>query len=157
MKPRPLLALSAAVAVVPVSAAAPAQAQQRAVGGPRINIPSHSNHFSWERGHHRFRVLRQAQDERIFIVERALRQAQDEREIVREAPPPPAAVPLPEQAQGGAKARKPYAVGGTYASVPGGCMKLIEDGASYYFCGGGEWYRQTGDGSGAKYRAVARP
>ena len=30
MKPRPLLALSAAVAVVPVSAAAPAQAQQRA-------------------------------------------------------------------------------------------------------------------------------
>jgi hypothetical protein len=36
-------------------------------------------------------------------------------------------------------------------------MKLIEDGASYYFCGGGEWYRQTGDGSGAKYRAVARP
>jgi hypothetical protein len=32
-------------------------------------------------------------------------------------------------------------------------MKVIEDGASYYFCGGGEWYKQTGK----LYRAVARP
>ena len=152
MKPLHLLVLSAAVAALPVLAAASAEAQQRTVGGPRITIPSHSNHFSWERGHHRFRG-----GFPVLIVERVLRQAQDEREIVQEAPPTPAAVPLPEQAQGGAKARKPYVVGGTYASLPGGCMKMIEDGASYYFCGGGEWYRQLGDGSGAKYRAVARP
>ena len=152
MKRRHPLALSAAVAVLPMLAAPSAQAQQRAVSGPRITLPSHSNHFSWERGHGFHRGFGG-----VVIVERALRQAQDEREIVQEAPPPPAAVPLPEQAQGGAEARKPYVAGGTYASLPGGCMKMIEDGASYYFCGGGEWYRQTGDGSGAKYRGVARP
>ena len=147
MKRRHLLVRSAAVAVLPVLAAASAQAQQRAVSGPRITLPSHSNHFSWERGHHRFRGGFPA-----LIVEREVPVI-----VEREAPPPPGAVPLPEQAQGGAKARKPYAVGGTYASLPGRCMKMIEGGASYYFCGGGEWYRQTGDGSGAKYRAVARP
>ena len=35
-------------------------------------------------------------------------------------------------------------------------MKLIEDGTSYYFCGGGEWYRQMDGGSAVKYLAVAR-
>jgi hypothetical protein len=32
-------------------------------------------------------------------------------------------------------------------------MKLIEDGVSYYYCSGGEWYRQVGD---ANYRAIKR-
>jgi hypothetical protein len=54
--------------------------------------------------------------------------------------------------------RKPYVIGSTYASLPPqGCMKLIEDGASYYFCGGGEWYRPLGDGRDSKYRAVVKP
>ena len=148
MKRRHLLVLSAAVAVAPVLAATSAQAQQRAVGGPRITIPSHSNHFSWERGHGFHGGFGG-----VFIVEREV-PVIVEREMVREVPITPPPTP-PHQGEG--SKRKPYVVGGTYASLPGGCMKMIEDGASYYFCGGGEWYRQTGDGSGAKYRGVARP
>ena len=148
MKPRHLLALSAAVAVVPVLAAASAQAQQRVVSGPRITIPSHSNHFSWERGHG-FHGSHGG----FFMVERVV-PVIVEREVVREVAVTPPPTP-PHQGEG--SKRKPYVVGGTYVSLPGGCMKMIEEGASYYFCSGGEWYRQTGDGSGAKYRAVARP
>jgi len=150
-----LLAVSTAMAILPIFPVAKADAQQRSVSGPRIALPSHANHFSWERGHG-FRGLHGG----VFIVERVLRQAQGERVVVveREASPPPSAIPLPEQAQGGAKARKSFVVGGTYASLPPqGCMKLIEDGASYYFCSGEEWYRQLGDGRGERYRAVARP
>jgi hypothetical protein len=148
MKPRHLLVLSAAVAVLPLLAVTSAQAQQRAVSGPRITLPSHSNHFSWER-RHGFHGLHGG----IFIVEREM-PVIVEREVVREVAAANSGTPntdvpiLP---------RKPYVVGGTYASLPGGCMKMIEEGGSYYFCGGGEWYRQLGDGSGAKYRAVARP
>ena len=70
-----------------------------------------------------------------------------EREVVREVPaaPPAAAAAPPEP-------RKPYVIGRTYASLPGGCMKLIERGASYYICSG-DWYRQVG----SQYKAVARP
>ena len=146
------------MAALAVLAAARADARQNPVGGgPRITFPSHANHFSREVRHGFHGGFGN-----VFIVERALPQAQDERVVVveREAPPPPAAVPLPAQAEGGAgmPPRKPYVVGGTYASLPPqGCMKLIEDGASYYFCSGEEWYRQLGDGRGARYRAVARP
>ena len=144
MQTRHLLILSAAVAALPVLAAASAQAQQRTVGGPRITIPSHSNHFSWERGHHRFRGGFGG----LIVVEREV-PVIVEREVVREVAAANSGtlnrdVPvLP---------RKPYVVGGTYASLPGGCMKMIEDGASYYFCGGGEWYKQVGK----TYRAVER-
>jgi hypothetical protein len=150
MKPHPLLAKIAATGALATLTVASADAQQRPVPGLRITLPSHANHFSWER-HHGFHGG-------VFIVEREV-PVIVEREVVRETPPPPAAVPLPEQAQGGAKAppRKPYVIGSTYASLPPqGCMKLIEDGASYYFCSG-EWYRQLGTGRVAKYRAVARP
>jgi hypothetical protein len=34
-------------------------------------------------------------------------------------------------------------------------MKMIEDGASYYYCSG-EWYRQMGAGRSATYKAVAK-
>jgi len=71
-----------------------------------------------------------------------------EREVVREvtvAEPPAAAPPPP---------RKPYVIGRNYSSLPPqACMKIIEDGAQYYYCGG-EWYRQVG---AAQYKAVARP
>jgi len=73
-----------------------------------------------------------------------------EREVVREvtiAEPPAAAPPPP---------RKPYVIGRNYSSLPGACMKIIEDGAQYYYCSG-EWYRQVGTGSAAQYKAVAQP
>ena len=73
-----------------------------------------------------------------------------EREVVREvtvAEPPAAAAPQP---------RKPYVIGRNYSSLPAACMKIIEDGAQYYYCDG-EWYRQVGAGSAAQYRAVAQP
>jgi len=67
-----------------------------------------------------------------------------EREVIREVPaaPPPEPPPPP---------RKPYKVGAMYESLPGPCMKMIEDGASYYLCSG-EWYRQVG----SEYQAVKR-
>ena len=48
------------------------------------------------------------------------------------APPPPPSPP-----------REPYALGRSYGSLPGGCMKMIASGASYFQCSG-EWYRQVG-------------
>jgi hypothetical protein len=146
MKLLHLLAIGAAMAALPILAATDADAQQRAVGGPRITFPSHANHFSWE-GHHGFHGG-------VFIVEREV-PIIIEREVVREvAVTPP---PTPPH-QGEERKRKPYVIGSTYASLPPqGCMKLIEDGASYYFCGGGDWYRLLGDGRDAKYRAVAKP
>jgi hypothetical protein len=64
----------------------------------------------------------------------------DEAAAAPEAPPPP---PPP---------REPYVIGRTYASLPGGCLKMVEGGASYFHCSEG-WYRQVG----AQYRAVAGP
>ncbi len=79
----------------------------------------------------------------FFVVEP---QVIVEREVVHdvapaEPPPPP---------------RKPYVVGRSYDRLPGGCMKMIERGTSYFQCSG-EWYRQSGGGSGGPYIAVARP
>lgn len=144
MKSFSLLAMSAAMAVF-AAAGADADAQQRAVGGLRITLPSHANHFSWE-GHHGFHGG-------VFIVEREV-PVIVEREVVREVTVTPPPTP-PHQGEG--RKREPYVIGSTYASLPPqGCMKLIEDGASYYFCSG-EWYRQLGTGRVAKYRAVAKP
>ena len=139
-----------------VSRASEADAQQRAAGGGlRITLPSHSNHFSWE-GKHGFHGSLATSSSSSGSFDR-LRMSG-----------------FYSRARGGARGagkigdteygcrhpwlpRKPYVIGGTYASLPPqGCMKLIEDGASYYFCSG-EWYRQLGAGRGAKYRAVARP
>ena len=64
----------------------------------------------------------------------------DEAAAAPEPPPPP---PDP---------REPYVIGRSYGSLPGGCMKMIEGGASYFHCSEG-WYRQVG----ALYRAVAGP
>ena len=145
MKPLHLLAVSAAMAALSMVAATEAYAQQRTVSGPRITLPSHANHFSWE-GHHGFHGG-------TFIVEREI-PVIVEREVVREVAVTPPPTP-PHQGEG--RKRKPYVIGGTYVSLPPqGCMKMIEDGASYYFCSG-EWYRQLGTGRAAKYRAVAKP
>jgi hypothetical protein len=58
-----------------------------------------------------------------------------------EPPPPP---PAPKE---------PWVMGRTYASLPGGCMKMVEKAAAYFYCGG-EWYRQVGQ---SQYRAVGKP
>ena len=55
-----------------------------------------------------------------------------------EPPPPP---------------RKPWVMGKSYSSLPSGCMKMIEDGISYFHCSG-EWYREVGRG---QYKAVSAP
>ena len=82
----------------------------------------------------------------FIIVEREVPVVIEREVVVREvapaAPPPPPPAP-----------RKPFVVGQSYASLPGGCMKMIEGAASYYYCGGGEWYRPVGK----QYRAIARP
>jgi hypothetical protein len=61
----------------------------------------------------------------------------------------PAAAPEPPPP---APPREPYVIGRTYASLPGGCLKMVEGGASFFHCSEG-WYRQVG----ARFRAVARP
>ena len=71
------------------------------------------------------------------VVEQA---AQDE----PAAPPAPAPPPEP---------RKPYVIGRSYDSLPGGCLKLLQDGASYFQCNG-RWYQEVGD---EQYKAVRMP
>lgn len=63
-----------------------------------------------------------------------------------EPPQPPPAPPPPP------KPREPYVIGRTYKTLPGGCLKMVQGGASYFRCGGG-WYRQVG----SRYRAVKMP
>jgi hypothetical protein len=69
-----------------------------------------------------------------------------EREVIREVP---VAAPAPEPPP---PRRKAYALGKLYDSLPGGCMKMIQDGAAYYNCSG-DWYRQAG----SQYQAVRMP
>ena len=146
--------------------AAPAEAQQRGVtSGARITYPN-DNLFSWERGHRRSRGG--FGHGRVWIVEREVPPfdyAQDDREpviverVIQAPPPPPAPAAnsgTPNRDVPGLPERKPYVVGKSYAALPGGCMKLIEEGSAYYYCGGGEWYKQMGKGRGATYRAVKR-
>lgn len=137
MKALHLMAVSAVLAILTT---AQADAQSRPMpGGPRNNFHNPSNHFSWERGHGLHGGFGN-----VFVVQQEV-PVIVEREVVREVPVvvQPVAPPPP---------RKPYVIGSTYASLPDSCMKLIEDGVSYYYCGGDEWYRQTGK----LYRAVAR-
>lgn len=139
MKASILLTLSAGLAAL---ASASAHAQSRPMpGGPRNNFHNPSNLFSWERAHG-FKGGFGG----VWIVEREVPVI-----VERTAPAPPPTSPLKERGEK-APPRKPYVIGSTYASLPGGCMKLIEDGVSYYYCGGEEWYQQTGK----LYRAVAR-
>jgi hypothetical protein len=85
----------------------------------------------------------------VFVIERdVVVDREADRDDRPAAAPVPAAPPPPP--------RKPWVLGRSYSALPGGCLKLIEDGASYFGCSG-EWYRQVGTGSGAQYRAVAKP
>jgi hypothetical protein len=129
MKALHLRAISAASLLI--LAPATAAAQSPPVGVIRDPPPAHHG------GMHGFHVP--------FIIV--------ERETVVEAAPAPAAVPPPAPAPPPPPPRKPYVIGRSYASLPGGCMKMIEGGAAYFLCSG-EWYRKVGSG---EYRAVAKP
>ena len=126
--------------------ASPAAAQNPTGRGPIIPIVNggefQSRGMDGRHGGHGFRGIGG-----VWIVEREV-PVIVEREVVREVPVPVPAEPPPPP-------RKPYVIGNSYASLPGGCMKLIEEGVSYYYCSG-EWYRQVGSGSAATYKAVAR-
>ena len=140
--------ISAVVSAVLILAAREAGAQDRPVGGvPRNHLPS-TNHFSWEGGHGNMHGrFHDGFGGGVWIVDREV-PVYVEKEVVREVPvavEPPAPTPP----------REAYVIGKTYASLPGSCMKLIEEGVSFYYCGG-EWYRQVGEGRAAMYRAVAR-
>ena len=134
------MVIMTSAAALLLAGAGEAGAQQRAGSGPRINIPSHSNHFSWDRGqgfHGGFGGVWIVEREPVIV----------EREVIREVAVPAAPPPPPPEP------RKPFVVGQSYASLPGGCMKMIEGAASYYYCGGGEWYRPVG----GKFQAIAKP
>jgi hypothetical protein len=137
MKAPHFLAVGAAAAAM-IFAASGAEAQQRPIGGGMRN-PLPANGSGMHDRHRFFLPFFYVEREGPVIIER---------EVVREVPvvvEPPSPPPP----------REPYVIGKTYASLPSGCMKLIEDGASYYLCSG-EWYRQVGSGSAVKYKAVAK-
>ena len=125
--------------------ASPLAAQTRPTTGARITYPS-PNLFSWERGTGRHHGLGGG----VWIVEREV-PVVVEKVVVKEVPLTPPSPPGRE----GEKAHKPYVIGASYASRPDRCMKLIEEGVSFYYCDGG-WYRQVGEGRSVSYKAVAR-
>ena len=145
-----ILGVSAVMAAALILAAREAGAQDRPVGGvARNNIPGNMrgmgnaglNGDGLHRGfHHGF-------GNGVWVIERD--PVVIEREVIREVPVAvPAAEPAPAP-------REPYVIGKSYASLPGGCMKLIDEGVSYYLCSG-EWYQQVGTGRSSQYKAVAR-
>ncbi len=140
MKRLHLLALTAAMAAVTIFAAAEADAQR----GPGVTIGGWSNpppprhgggHHRNPGRHHAFPVLI-LEREAPVIIEREVVVREVPAVVEAPAPPPPP--------------RPAHVIGKTYAALPGACMKMLEDGASYYLCDG-EWYRQVGK----QYRAVA--
>lgn len=138
MKAPHLLAVGAAAVAMTLAASA-AEARQRPVPGEVRSPPPAQTHGM--HGKPRFFFPFFVAGRETVIIER---------EVVREVPvavEPPPPPPPP---------RESYAIGKSYASLPSGCMKLIEDGASYYLCSG-EWYRQVGSGGAVKYKAVAKP
>jgi hypothetical protein len=152
MKGHQLLAVSAAMSALLILAAARADAEERPGidSGFRPSIPARPVAPA---------VPIVPRD--FIIVDRYIydevRVASDEVTKDKAAPAAPAvAAPAPAAAVAAAPPpppRKPYAIGNMYSSLPGTCMKLIADGASYYHCDG-EWYQLVGSG---EYKAVKAP
>jgi hypothetical protein len=140
MKALPLPAVTRAMcALLALAAGAAARAEARGdPNGQQVSPPPPRQHM------HRFAFP-------FFVVEP---QVIVGREVVHDASPAaPAAPPVPAAPP---PPRKPYVLGRSYDRLPGGCMKMIERGTSYFQCSG-EWYRQVGGGSGGPYIAVERP
>lgn len=132
MKGLHLLAISAVISAFVIFAAVEVEAQRRPVGGGQRSMP---------------RIPR---DRGFIIIEREVVRTVEREPEAKQAPAPPAApAAAPEP-------RKPYVIGRTYSSIPSGCMKLIEEGASYYYCSG-DWYQSVGRGNRAQYLAVRKP
>ena len=151
MKVLHLLTVGAAAAAM-LLAASGADAQQRPIGGgPRNWIPSNGGGMQ---GMHGIHGRRGFHDRGGFFVPLFWDDRDDpviiEKTVVKEVPV--AAEPKPPEPP----KREPYAIGKSYASLPGGCMKLIEGGGSYYLCSG-EWYQEVSSGGAVKYKAVAKP
>jgi len=138
------LGLAALAAVGPVGAVEADALQQSPAFGAR-SAPAGSEHGSGGRWGGRHGRHHGGYYPGLNFVERPV-PVIVEREVVREVVKEVAAEPPPPP-------RKPYVLGASYASLPGGCMKMIEGSASYYYCGGGEWYRPVGK----QYRAVREP
>ena len=139
MKPVRSLAIALMLCALPSAAAA----QDRGFTNGGWSAPSVPRHGGGHHGGHHGKRFRGA----VFIPYYVDREVVIEREVViREVPVVVESAPPPPPP------RKPYKIGASYASLPPGCMKLIEAGASYYLCNG-EWYRQTGSG----YLAVRAP
>jgi hypothetical protein len=137
MKALPLPAVTRAMCALLALAAGAAGAEARGdPNGQQVSPPPPRQHM------HPFAFP-------LFVVEP---QVIVEREVVHDAAP--AAPPVP--AEPPPPPRKPYVLGRSYDRLPGGCMKMIERGTSYFQCSG-EWYRQVGGGSAGPYIAVARP
>ena len=127
----PLRLIAAASAALLLAAGG---ASARDVGGVRIPQPGNGGGF-----HFAVPFYWPVERETVYI----------EREVIREVPAEPAPPPEPPPPP-----REPFVVGKSYVSLPGGCMKMIEEGQCFYYCGGTEWYRQLGAKS---YKAVAKP
>jgi hypothetical protein len=103
-------------------------------------IPPQTGSFGGHGGHHRgFGTGGFFLYQEPYVVHDVV-YIHDQPAAAAEPPPPP---PSP---------REPYVLGRTYASLPGGCLKMVEGGAAYFLCSG-DWYRQVG----REYRAVAAP
>jgi len=132
-----LLVISAALSAAMLFAASAATAQSRTIQGGfrhRPLPPANNGPFLGFPG--------------VWVVEREY-PVIIEREVVKEVPVPVPAEPPPPP-------RKPYKIGASYDTLPSGCMKMIQDGASFYLCSG-EWYRQVSGESGVTYKAVKAP
>jgi hypothetical protein len=139
MRFAPLVSVFALLALV----SAPCAAQSRPVsGGLRLPVPPPPP-IGVFNSHHGFPG--------VWVVERQV-PVIVEKEVVREVAVTPPSFP-PHQGEG--SKRKPYVIGASYASLPGGCMKLIEQGVSFYYCSG-DWYREVRAGRSPLYKAVAR-
>ena len=156
MKGLHLLGISAVMsALLIVSAAAEADAQRQPAGsGPRNPISTGGGQSGPSdlgkqdgRGDRDGRGRKRVGD--VWIIDEDVVEVV---EVEKEAKPAAAAAAAPAAAPVAEK-REPYKIGNSYSSLPSGCMKLIQDGASYYFCSGGEWYQKV-DG---QYLAVAQP
>ena len=127
------MAISAAASALLIFAAAKVDAQWRPIGSPPPGRP----HIPRDRFGD------------IILIEREVIETVVPVTVEKQVAPPAAPAPAPEP-------RKPYAIGSTYSSIPSGCMKLIDDGASYFHCNG-EWYRSVSSGYSVHYLAVRGP
>lgn len=131
------------LALIPLlsALASPAAAQAHSPGGPRTALTrANGGGVLPQRGFH---VPFFYPEREVVVVER---------EVIREVPAGNLGTPNTDVPNSPPPPRKPYVIGASYASLPPGCMKMVELAGTYFYCSG-EWYRQVG----SVYRAVKEP